>query len=146
MREIEQATSDLAHHLGHWPSVKELALKTGFSIADVRTLQGQRGIQVHSLEHSTSSRDEDYEWQIEDTDEAIDPACVADRKAVSMSLAAAMKSLEHRERQILHMRYNQGLPLRAIGDRLKISESRVSQIHHRTLSRLRAHLRAHDVA
>jgi RNA polymerase sigma factor for flagellar operon FliA len=146
IREVEQATNDLAQHLGRWPTVKELAMKTGFAINEVKTLQSQRGTQVQSLEQTTSSRDEDHEWQIEDPDETVDPASVVDRKAVLSLLSAAITSLDQRERKIVHMLYNEGLPLRAIGDHLSISVSRVSQIHRRTLSRLRACLRSQDVA
>ena len=146
IREVEQTSWDLATQLGRWPTVKELALKTGLPINEVKLLQSQRGMQVLSLEQTMSSRDEDYEWQVEDPDQSIDPARVADRKAVSKLLATAMTSLDRRERQILHMLYNQELPLRVIGTKLSISESRVSQIHQRTLSRLRAHLQAKDAA
>ncbi len=146
IKEVEQTNWELATKLGRWPTVKELSLKTGLPIDEVKHLQSQRGMQVQSLEQVTSSRDEEYEWQIEDTDESVDPASVADRKAVSKILGAAMNNLEKRDRQIIHMLYNQELPLRAIGAQLSISESRVSQIHQRILSRLRAHLQAKDAA
>jgi RNA polymerase sigma factor for flagellar operon FliA len=146
IREIEQTTWDLATQLGRWPTVKELALKSGLPINEVKLLQSQRGMQVQSLEQSMSSRDDDYEWQIEDPDESVDPANVADRQAVSKTLATAMHSLEKRERLILHMLYTQELTLRVIGAHLSISESRVSQIHQRTLARLRAHLQTKGAA
>ena len=74
-------------------------------------------------------------------------ACiVVDRKAVSKLLGAAMNSLESRDREILHMHYKRGLPFRAIGAHLNISESRVSQLHHRILSKLRSHFEAVDAA
>lgn len=146
IRDLEQANQDLAAQLGRWPTVKELALKTGQSIGEVRQIQANRNMNVVSLEQSTSSRDEEYEWQLEDPDETVDPAVVVDRKAVSALLGTAMNNLDLRERQILHMLYNQGLPLRDIGKVLSISESRVSQIHRRTLDRLRSQLRRWDAA
>ena len=146
IRELDQVNQDLAAQLGRWPTVKELSLKTGLSIDEVRRIQAQRGLHVVSLEQATSSRDEDYDWQIEDPDESIDPAHVADRKAVSKLLSTAMNTLESRERQILHLLYNEGLPLKDIGKHLSISESRVSQIHRRILERLRAQLRRWDAA
>lgn len=146
IRDLEQANQDLASQLGRWPTVKELALKTGQSIDEVRQIQAHRGMQVVSLENTTSSRDEDYEWQLEDPDESVDPAVVVDRKAVSGLLTSAMNNLDNRERQIINMLYNQGLPLRDIGKRLSISESRVSQIHRRILDRLRAQLQRWDAA
>jgi RNA polymerase sigma factor for flagellar operon FliA len=137
MKELEQTTWDLATALGRWPTVKEIALKSGQSIDVVRTLQAQRGMQVVSLEQSMSSRDADYEWELEDPDESIDPASVADRKALGSLLKDAMGTLEKREQQILHMLYNEELPIRVIGKHLCISDSRVSQIHQRVLRRLR---------
>ena len=132
--------------LGRWPTVKELSLKTSFSIAEVKQLQSQRGMQVQSLEQTSMARDEEYEWQIEDPDESIDPATVVDRKAVSKLLGIAMNSMENRDRLILDMHYNRGLPFRAIGLHLSISESRVSQIHTRIIKRLRSHLVSQDAA
>ena len=126
--------------------LKELALKTGLPIAEVKQLQDQRGTQVHSLEQTQSNREEDYEWQLADPDESLHPASVVDRKAVSQMLSTAMNSLDKRERRILRMLYKQGLPLRVIGNQLGISESRVSQLHKRSLARLRNRMQAEDVA
>jgi len=146
IKEVEQITWELASCLGRWPTVKEISLKTSLPIGEVKMLQSQRGLQVQSLEQSFSNRDEDFEWELEDPDEAVDPAEVVDRKAISKLLSEAMNSLEARDRQILHMHYNRGLPFRVIGTQLNISESRVSQIHHRIVSRLRHHLKAVDAA
>jgi RNA polymerase sigma factor for flagellar operon FliA len=146
IKDVEQTSWDLATKLGRWPTVKEISLRSGLPIEEVKLLQSQRGMQVQSMEQAMSSRDEDYEWQLEDPDETVDPAAVVDRKAVSKLLGTAMNSLEKRERQIIHMHYNQGMPFRLIGAQLNISESRVSQLHHRILSRLRNHFQAMDAA
>jgi RNA polymerase sigma factor (sigma-70 family) len=42
MREVEGANMELANQLGRWPTVKELAMKTGLSIEEVKALQDQR--------------------------------------------------------------------------------------------------------
>lgn len=145
-RDIEQTTLELANLLGRWPTVKEIALKSGLNVTEVKHLQHQRGLQIHSLDQAMSSRDEDYEWPLEDTDENTDPATVADRKAVSKLLSAAIGSLGERDREVIHMHYNKGLTFRHIGNHLNISESRVSQIHQRVLTRLRTHFESHDAA
>ena len=141
IRDLEQVNQELASQLGRWPTVKELALKTGHSIDEVRQIQAHRGMQVISLDQTVTSRDEELELQVEDPDDSVDPAHVADRKAVSKLLSSAMDTLDRRERQILHLIYNEGLPLKDIGRHLSISESRVSQVHRRTIERLRSHLR-----
>ena len=146
IREVEQVSWDLATMLGRWPTLKEISLKTSLPIEEVKLLQSQRGMQVQSMEQAMSGRDEEYEWQLEDPDETVDPAAVVDRKAISKVLGAAMDSLEKRDREILDMHYNQDLPFRVIGSQLNISESRVSQLHHRILSRLRSHFETVDAA
>jgi len=53
------------------------------------------------------------------------------------ALHAAVASLPARERDIVHMRYFQGMPSKAIAQALGLSEARVSQLHARATSRLR---------
>lgn len=57
-------------------------------------------------------------------------------------LVAAMKQLSEREQQVLSFYYYEGLSLKEIGKVLGVTESRVSQIHGRALSALRAMLQA----
>ena len=146
IRALEQTTWELTTMLGRWPTVKEISLKTGLPIEDVKYIQSQRGANVQSLEQTLSSHDDEYEWQLEDPDETINPAAVADRKAVSRVLGTAMNAMEKRDREILDMHYNRDLPFGVIGDYLSISESRVSQIHHRIIARLRSHLESKGAA
>ena len=60
-------------------------------------------------------------------------------------LVAAMKELSERERQVLSFYYYEGLSLKEIGRVLGVTESRVSQIHGRALSALRALLQAGEI-
>lgn len=57
-------------------------------------------------------------------------------------LVSAMKQLSEREQQVLSLYYYDGLSLKEIGRVLGVTESRVSQIHGRALSALRATLQA----
>ena len=52
-------------------------------------------------------------------------------------LAKCIEHLPKRERQVVLLRYNEGLYLREIGEVLEVSESRVCQIHSQALTRLR---------
>lgn len=53
------------------------------------------------------------------------------------SLHAAVDALPPREREIVRMRYFQGLPSKAIAQAMGLSEARISQLHARATSRLR---------
>ena len=145
-RELEQVRWALATELGRWPTMKELSERTSLPIQEVKQHLSQRGMQVQSLEQNILSRGHDYESRFEDPDESGDPAAVMDRKITCQLVRAATNSLESRDRLIVHLHYNRGLPFRIIGSKLNISESRVSQIHHRILARLRTQLTAQDAA
>ncbi|MDO4785387.1 MAG: FliA/WhiG family RNA polymerase sigma factor [Fretibacterium sp.] len=64
-----------------------------------------------------------------------------DREDELKRVVDAMKQLPEREVQVLSLYYYEGLALKEIGRVLGVTESRVSQIHGRALSALRAILR-----
>lgn len=61
-------------------------------------------------------------------------------------LAECIAQLPKRERQVMLLRYHDGLRLQEIGDVLHVSESRVCQMHTRALQRLRKALKRKGVA
>ena len=61
-----------------------------------------------------------------------------DEEAERQELAEALAQLPERERTMLSLYYYEGLNLKEIGRVLGVTESRVSQIHGKALSMLRA--------
>jgi RNA polymerase sigma factor for flagellar operon FliA len=53
------------------------------------------------------------------------------------ALHAAVQQLPEREREIVHMRYFQGMPSKAIAQAMGLSEARISQLHARATNRLK---------
>jgi len=53
------------------------------------------------------------------------------------ALHKAVAALPEREREIITMRYFQGMPSKAIAQAMGLSEARISQLHARATSRLR---------
>ena len=53
------------------------------------------------------------------------------------ALHKAVEALPEREREIIAMRYFQGMPSKAIAQAMGLSEARISQLHARATSRLR---------
>jgi RNA polymerase sigma factor for flagellar operon FliA len=53
------------------------------------------------------------------------------------ALHKAVAALPEREREIVHMRYFQGMPSKAIAQAMGLSEARISQLHARATSRLK---------
>jgi RNA polymerase sigma factor for flagellar operon FliA len=71
-------------------------------------------------------------------DGAPDPEGVALEESRRKAIATAIRALPERERLVLSLYYEQELNLKEIGVVLKVTESRVCQLHGQALLRLRA--------
>lgn len=87
---------------------------------------------------------DDGDMQREETieDEAPSALDLIEQREEVDEVAAALRRLPERERQLLSLYYYEGLTLKEIGLVLGVTESRVSQLHGRALSLLRADLKA----
>ena len=66
-----------------------------------------------------------------------------ERKELRDLLAGSLGKVTEQERLVVVLYYHEELTLREIGQLLKLSESRVSQLHTKALLILRAELRKH---
>lgn len=142
-REIEKANLELANMLGRWPTTKELAMKLGMPLEQVRSIMGHSSSRVVSLEKmlDDGATGGVAPWEAADPDQTPDPATTVDRKAASMLLGEALNSLSHRDKEIVRLRYAKAMPFHEIGREMNLSESRVCQLHKRILSGLNKRLK-----
>jgi RNA polymerase sigma factor for flagellar operon FliA len=141
-RELDKANIELATMLGRWPTHKELSLKVGLPIDQVRSIMGHSGARTVSLEKMMGDPEEGSRpWEIADPDEFPDPALTVDRKAAMQLLGSALNSLSTRDKEIVQMRYFKAMPFHEIGEKMNLSESRVCQLHKRILSSLNKQLK-----
>ncbi len=124
--------------LGRWPTTKELALKTGMSIEQVRATLSHSGSRMISLEKmmGEGSQEGSIPWEAQDPDELVDPAAATDHKAAMALLGSALGTLSVRDKTIVQLRYGRSLAFHEIGRLMNLSESRVCQLHKRILSSL----------
>jgi RNA polymerase sigma factor for flagellar operon FliA len=87
---------------------------------------------------------EDGDMQREDTIEDEQPSALdlMEQEEEVGLVADSLKKLPERERTLLSLYYYEGLTLKEIGLVLGVTESRVSQLHGRALTLLRAELKA----
>jgi RNA polymerase sigma factor for flagellar operon FliA len=87
---------------------------------------------------------EDGDMQRESTIEDDSPSALdmVEQAEETEQVAAALRRLPERERILLSLYYYEGLTLKEIGKVLGVTESRVSQLHGRALSLLRADLKS----
>ncbi|MPZ50143.1 MAG: sigma-70 family RNA polymerase sigma factor [Dehalococcoidia bacterium] len=142
-REVERANLELATMLGRWPTPKELAMKLGMPVDQLRSILGHAASRVVSLEKmmGDGSNDSAAPWETSDHAEYSDPAAATDRVAAMQLLGTALGSLSSRDKAIVQLRYGKSMPLHEIAKKMNLSESRVCQLHKRILSSLKNRLR-----
>ena len=91
-----------------------------------------------SLENVIFSDDEDVNLIgiIEDKNSPSPDAYLQDKEQLEI-LTQAISLLKEKDRTILNLYYYEGLTLKEIGAVLSVSESRVCQLHSRSISNLR---------
>lgn len=142
-RELHRATEDLTRELGKAPDQQQLASRMGIDLPTLfrwqsegdnsrfipleRTVEGAHNGSRIPLEHLIASSEADID----------------DRLTMGQEVArlrASLLALPEQERNVLTLYYFEELKLHEIADVLELTESRVSQIRAKALSRLRSEL------
>ena len=141
-REIEAAVHRLEQRLGRAPHESEIAAEMGLKLAEYQELLGKvRGTQlVHLEDMSGDEGDSDYlDRHVADAE--ANPLAQLQDHRMREALVAAIKTLPEREQLVMSMYYEQDMNLKEIAAVLKVTESRVCQLHSQTIARLRVKLR-----
>ncbi|HTZ86074.1 MAG TPA: FliA/WhiG family RNA polymerase sigma factor [Solirubrobacteraceae bacterium] len=152
LRRVERTISSaqrrfIAEH-GREPSRAELADAAGIDEAELSARIDELALaEVSSL--NTTIRSEDSSTieridTVESHDEAGEPGLNAERRAAKERFRKAFGRLSEREQTVAVLLYAEGKTLNEIGERLGVSESRVSQIHSELRRRLREHLQGDE--
>jgi RNA polymerase sigma factor for flagellar operon FliA len=134
-----QATLEAMH--GRTPTDAEMAEELQLSLPDyLRMMEEARAHTVRSL--SESWDDGSGDQPVEKIDflrdpNSPDPADVLNQEDV---MHAIIRSLNRREKEIILMYYRDGLTMKQIGQLMRLTESRVCQIHSNVMKKLKAHL------
>jgi RNA polymerase sigma factor FliA len=122
------------------PSREELAARVGMTPAELsERLDQVATAEVGSLNRPAVSEEGSSAEQIdvlESVDREHDPVAEAERREAKARFREAFASLTRQEREVAVLLYVRESTLREIGERLGLSESRISQIHSRLRRRL----------
>lgn len=138
VREFENASQLLTTSLQRKPTETELAEKLGWDnelVSEVRSKSGVKGIR------SLEERHGEDEWSLGDslTDLDSTPRRM-EMGELGEDMSSAVSSLGEKERVVLALYYFEGLHFSEIGELLKVSESRVCQIHMQAIESIRSFL------
>jgi RNA polymerase sigma factor FliA len=139
MREVQEAIQNLEKNLKRSPSEEEIADYLEINVEQYRDLLRKLSpIRFLSLSQKLNN---EGDWDIPD-----DPSSMItqmDQEEVKQQLIDAIQTLERNERLMVALYYYEKMTMKEISIVLKVSESRVSQIHTQALLKLRSALDGH---
>lgn len=134
--ELRTASEELAHALGHPPSVAELADALEITVEEVlEAMEAGATYRTASLDAAPVGSDSGAEVVVPGEDHAELDA-TSERVAVQESLA----TLSHRDRRVVYLRFYLGLTQAEIAEEIGVSQVHVSRILRASLARLGDHL------
>lgn len=124
--------------LGRQPSIKEIGEKMEKTQEEMDKMISEISIfNVISLEEEIA---DNFKMQIKDENN-VTPEDALMKKAVIESLKNAVAKLNEKEQAVIDLYYNKELTYKEIGEVLDVSESRISQIHSKAITKMRNYIK-----
>ena len=146
-RSLEKAYSKLESQLHRTPTDAELAEEMGISDQQLQTTFSQISfIGLVALDEMLGGDRGGDSMTLGDTiaDAGEGPVAAYEVEEMRQILAQAINDMPEREKIVLTLYYYEGLTLAEIGDVLGVTESRVCQIHTKSVIHLRAKIAASE--
>lgn len=142
-RDVERAFSKLEAQLHRSPTESELAEELGYTEAQLHQVLGQLSLTgVAALDEMLGDRGDSTTLADTIPDQADGPMDMLEQRELRSQLAAAIDRMPEREKVVLSLYYFENFTLAQIGEVLGVTESRVSQIHTKSVLQLRSRLQA----
>lgn len=142
---VERTYATLEARLRRTPHEPEVAAEMGITLEDLHAIFSQLSLAnvmaLDELIHPIGESGDALTLMdtLEDTG-ADNPVEIAEDRELRRLLATAVSTLPEREKTVVTLYYYEGLTLAEIGQVLGVTESRVSQIHTKSVLQLRAKL------
>ena len=145
-RRLERAYGEVEQRLGRSATEDEVADSLGLQLDKLQELVNQvRGISLVNLEEirtggQEGDRNGNYADVVEDVN-AENPYSTLKLQEMKQIVADTIATLPEKERLVISLYYYEDLNMKEIGNILGITESRVCQIHTKSVLRLRSKLK-----
>ncbi|MEP7057622.1 MAG: RNA polymerase sigma factor FliA [Caldimonas sp.] len=140
-RSIESAVHKLEQRLGRGPAESEIAKELELSLAEYQELLGRvRGTQLVYLEDMAGADGDNDFLDRHVADEGMNPMAQLQDQRMREALIDVINLLPEREQYVMSLYYEHDMNLREIAAELRVTESRVCQLHSRSIARLRVML------
>lgn len=134
---IQQAFDDLTSRLERPPTVEELAERLGLSYGETLEILTGREL-YYNVSLDTPIFDDEHLLTLGDRiGHPSDDFSAVERR---VDLESAMKRLKPAEIEVLRLIFGQGMPQRAVAERLGVSQMSISRMQRRAISKLRRYM------
>jgi RNA polymerase sigma factor for flagellar operon FliA len=137
-RRIETAITDLEHKLQRAPTEEELAMNLEMDIEELRDALAEIGRSgIAALDEFVTGDSQTSMGEMLADPQGVSPEVAFAAEETRRGLVDSINRLPSRERLVVTLYYYEGMTLAEIGDVLGVTESRVCQIHAKTMMSLR---------
>jgi RNA polymerase sigma factor for flagellar operon FliA len=139
-RQVQQALEELWGKLQRVPTDEELATHLNYDLPQLKQALVDSSQVFISLDSIVANEGDETVTlhEILSNEEQLGPADIFDEQEIKYYLIDTLRHLPEREQLVLALYYDEELTFKEIGAVLKVSESRVCQIHARAVMTLRA--------
>lgn len=139
-KDLSRAYVELESELGHTPTDEEMISYLGLETEEYYALLSDTNIcTLVSMDEHAAQLEVIKDAKAELPEEALE------EKELVEILSSEIELLPEREKKVITLYYFEELTLKEISSILEVSESRVSQIHTKGVSRLRMKLEKHNI-
>ena len=142
-KDLEKAYTDLEYELGRPPSDEETAEKLGLSMKDFSKFVNDASISTLVSLEEVVEQNSDYPDDPGFEDITENPVKQAEFNELKEMLAGEIDRLSEKEKTVITFYYFNELTLKEISEIMKVSESRISQLHTKAIAKLRGKLSRH---
>ena len=143
-KKVEKIIVELENKMGRTVDDQEIADELELPLEDFHQLVSKiSGTSLISLNDVWYGKDDSEELSVLETIESpmnTNPDIIIEREEVKEMIVEAIQKLPDKEKKVVVLYYYEDLTLKEIGEVLKVTESRVSQLHTKAIMRLRGKL------
>ncbi|MCA9262746.1 MAG: sigma-70 family RNA polymerase sigma factor [Planctomycetales bacterium] len=149
MSKVRLVTRDLVQELGREPTPEEMAARANLSLEDTRCIM-RMSRQPLSLDQPVGDHDDSYFGDFLEDHRDDDPLYDTNQEALKAGIDDAMQVLNHREREILRLRYGltdgYSYTLEEVGKIFSVTRERVRQIESKAVRKLQEPYRSKSLS
>lgn len=148
MSKVRNVTRELVQELGREPTAEETATRAGLSLDDARCIMKMTRAPL-SLDQPVGDHDDSYFGEFLEDHRDDDPLYDTNQDALKRQIDDALQGLNHREREILRLRYGlvdgYAYTLEEVGKIFSVTRERVRQIESKAVRKLQQPFRSRSL-